>query len=134
MKNRPSTIFTLSCTASASSETPRSCTFASVPVFCRGSAAITTTSGLTSGPSAPRMRLPRASSMACSCSRVTALSISEVAPARRTIALCSDPERDERGLEPAARASMATNTPTRARDAEHGHHGGGQRTRTLSKL
>ncbi len=43
---------------------------------------------------------------------MTALTISESAPARRTIALPGDPEATRVALKPWARASMAMKTPT----------------------
>src|SRR5215471_3629519 len=98
-------------TSRAFGETPRTCTLASVPVERRGKGAITTTSGVTSGPSPPRAT-PGASSRIRTCSRVTLLSISEVEPARRTIALPNDPEETSVALNPLASESMATKTPT----------------------
>jgi hypothetical protein len=76
-----------------------------------GNEAITTTSGLTSGPPSPRST-PGASSTTRTCSSITLLSISDVAPARRTIALRADPEATRVASKPRARESMATKTPT----------------------
>jgi hypothetical protein len=76
-----------------------------------GNEAITTTSGLTSGPASPRST-PGASSTTRTCSSITLLSISDVAPARRTIALRADPEATRVASKPRARESMATKTPT----------------------
>ena len=45
-------------------------------------------------------------------SRTTLLSISEVAPARRTIALRGEPDAIKVASKPRASDSMATNTPT----------------------
>ena len=76
-----------------------------------GNEAITTTSGDTSGPAPPRST-PGASSMTRTCSSMTLLSISEVAPARRTIALRGEPEATSVASNPRASESIATNTPT----------------------
>ena len=76
-----------------------------------GTAAITTTSALTSGPSAPRA-ICGASSTIRTSSSVMALVISLSAPERCTIAFCGWPEEVSVALKPRASASMATNTPT----------------------
>ena len=55
---------------------------------------------------------PAASSIVRSSSRVIALTISESAPARRTIALPGEPEATSVARKPWAMASMATKTPT----------------------
>ena len=106
---------------------------ASVPVFFRGSAATTTTSGLASGPSAARCT-SAASSSGRSWSRVTALSSSDVAPARRTNALSGSPEVMSAAWKPLARASMATNTPTVPAMPRMATMVVRQRARTLSRL
>ncbi len=72
---------------------------------------MTTTSPDTSGPRASRAT-PGASSITWSSSSVTALTISESAPARRTIALRGEPEATRVAWKPCAIASIATNTPT----------------------
>ena len=82
-----------------------------MPVAFSGKAATTTLSGLTSG-SEPLRATPGMSSMTCIWSVLTALSISEVAPARRMMALLGDPDDTSVALNPLASASMATNTPT----------------------
>ena len=63
-----------------------------------------------------------------------ALSISEVAPARRTIALRSEPDDTSAAWNPRARASMATNTPTLPAMPSTATTVDAQRTRTLSRL
>jgi len=50
--------------------------------------------------------------MTRTCSSITLLSISEVAPARRTIALRGEPEATSVASKPRASESIATNTPT----------------------
>ena len=133
VKKRPSTTFTRSWTSRARGVTPRTWTRASVPLFFRGSAATTTTSGLTIAPPAARSTSP-ASSMTSSCSMVIALSISEVAPARRIIAFSSDPASTSAAWKPRARASMATNTPTLPAMPSTATMVDAHRERTLSRL
>ena len=76
-----------------------------------GKAAITTTSPETRGP-LPSRATPGPFSMTCSESSVTALTISESAPARRTRALRGEPDATSVALNPWASESIATNTPT----------------------
>ena len=76
-----------------------------------GTAAITTTSGLTSGPAASRA-ICGASSATRTSSSVTALVISVSAPTRCTIAFAGWPDETSVALKPRASASMATNTLT----------------------
>ncbi len=63
-----------------------------------------------------------------------ALSISEVAPARRTIAFWSEPDETSAASKPRARASMATKTPTLPAMPSTATTVEVQRTRTLSRL
>ena len=70
-----------------------------------------TTSGLTRAPALPRAT-PGASSMTRTCSSITLLSISEVAPARRTMAFWAEPDATSVAWKPRASESMATKTPT----------------------
>lgn len=102
---------TPSRTASTRGDTPRTWTLASVPVWRRGKAAITTTSALTSA-LGRSLTTPGASSTGRVCSRGRMLSSSEFEPARRTMALAGEPEETRVALKPLARASVATNTPT----------------------
>ena len=111
VRKRPSTRRTCRCTWSARGWTPRTLTFASVPVWRSGRAAITTTSGLTRG-TFPSRATWGASSITRTSSIVMMLVISLSAPARWTIALSASPEEVIVALKPRARASMATNTPT----------------------
>jgi hypothetical protein len=98
-------------TSSARDETPRTWTLASVPVLTSGNAATTTTSAEASGwPS--RRRTPAADAITRTASMEIALTISESAPARRTIAFSGEPEDTMVARKPRAIASMATNTPT----------------------
>src|SRR6266480_3260514 len=90
--------FTVGRTARALGETPRTWALPSVSRPFSGNEAITTTSGLTSAPASPRST-PGASSTTRTCSSVTLLSISEVAPARLTIALRADPEATDDRVE-----------------------------------
>jgi hypothetical protein len=106
---------------------------ASVPDFLKGSVVTATTSALTSGPSAPRAT-SAASSITRSCSRVTTLSISDVAPARRTMAFLGEPEVTSASSKPLERASMATNTPTVPAMPRIATIVLRQRARTLSRL
>ena len=62
------------------------------------------------------------------------LSISEVAPARRTIAFWGEPEVTRAASKPRARASMATNTPTVPAMPRMATMVVRQRARTLSML
>ncbi len=110
-KNRPAVIRTLARTSRTLAETPRTWTLASVPVRASGKAAMTTTSPEASGPRASRAT-PAASSIVRSSSRVIALTISESAPARRTMAFPGEPEATSVARKPWAMASMATKTPT----------------------
>ncbi len=111
MRKRPSTSFTLSRTESTRGETPRIWTLASASVPRRGKAAMTTTSGLTSGPEASRATWG-ASSTSRTSSTLRMLVISLSAPARWTIAFWGWPDEVTVALKPRARASMATKTPT----------------------
>ncbi len=111
MRNRPSTIFTLSRTERTRGDTPRIWTLASASVPRMGSAAMTTTSGLTSGPEASRATCG-ASSTSRTSSTCRMLVISLSAPARWTIAFWGRPDEVTVALKPRARASMATKTPT----------------------
>ena len=72
---------------------------------------MTTTSPEASGPRSSRAT-PEASSITRSFSRLTALTISESAPARRTMAFRGEPDATSVARKPWARASMATKTPT----------------------
>src|ERR1700730_11135067 len=92
-------------------ETPRICTFASVPVEINGIGATNTTSGVTSGPSEDRA-IPGASCSILTASMPTPPVISDVAPARITMALSTEPEDTSVALNPRASESIATNTPT----------------------
>ena len=112
---------------------PRTCTLASVPVVLSGKEATTTTSGLTREPAAGRAT-PGATSRIFTCSTVTLLSISDVAPARRTIAFSGEPDETSVAWKPRAMASMATNTATVPAMPSTATTADGQRSRTLLTL
>ena len=76
-----------------------------------GSAAITTTSALTSGPSAPRATCGASSTIRTSSSVDRARHLG-VRARRCTIAFCGWPDETSVALKPRASASIATNTPT----------------------
>ena len=75
------------------------------------SAAITTTSGLTSGPAGPLATCGASSTIRTSSADST-LVISLSAPARWTMAFSGSPEEVSVAWKPRASASMATKTPT----------------------
>ena len=104
-----------------------------MPVVFSGNEATTTTSGLTRGPAGDRAT-PGATSRIFRCSTLTLLSISEVAPARRTIAFSGDPEETSVAWKPRAMASMATNTATVPAMPSTATTVEGQRSRTLFTL
>ena len=72
--------------------------------------------------------------MTFNCSMVIELSISEVDPARRIMAFCSDPDSRSAAWKPRARASMATNTPTLPAMPSTATMVEAHRERTLSRL
>jgi hypothetical protein len=98
-------------TARTRGDTPRICTFASLSVPRSGSAAITTTSGLTTD-SDPRFATCGASSITRTSAIVSELVISVSAPARCTITFCGSPDEATVARNPRASASIATNTAT----------------------
>src|SRR5260370_7660323 len=104
-------ILTLLRMAKTFGATPRSSTLASVPVDRKGIGAISTASGVTKGPAAPRA-MPGASWIILAESIVTLLVISDVGPARVMSALSAEPEETSVALNPRASDSMATKTPT----------------------
>ena len=132
-RNRPSTIRTLSRTSRTCGETPRICTFASASPPLSGSAAITTTSGLTSGPASPRA-ICGASSTSRTSSTIITLVISVSAPARCTIAFWGSPDDAIVAWKPRARASIATKTPTVPAMPSTATTDDGQRAEALRRL
>src|SRR5262245_55006662 len=102
----------LSRTSKAFGPTPRSGTFAGLLSVLRGSEMMTTSSGESSAcPSARRATCGIASSSGISCFS-TALTFSDVAPFRITIAFCGDPLATSVELKPCAIDSVITNTAT----------------------
>jgi hypothetical protein len=95
---------------------------ASVPVFFKGRAAITTTSGLASGPVGRALDLG-ASSSGRSCSSVIALSSSEVAPRAADERVVRIARGHERGLEALGQGQHGHEHAHRSRDAQDGHDG-----------
>ena len=112
VKRRPSTNVSVSRTSNARGPTPRTGTFAGWLSDWRGSAMMTTSSGEVSGrPPASRATCGRLSTIGRSARR-TALTVSAVAPLRRTIALPGEPLATSVARKPCAMASVITNTAT----------------------
>ena len=130
---RPFTIRTLRRTSSTRPVTPRIWTLASVPVSFSGSAAITTTSALASGPAAVRAT-SGASSTRRKSSRLSTLVISESDPPRCTIAFSGSPDDTIAASNPCASASIATNTATVPAIPTTATTDDGQRSRALRTL
>src|ERR1039458_5972080 len=108
---RPAMILMFPRTASAAGSTPRSGTFASVPVERLGKLIITYNSADESGPLVPRAT-PGASAMTWVISWLRPLTISLSAPLRKMMALSSEPEAVMAIWKPTAMERTATSTAT----------------------
>src|SRR5438477_9329891 len=108
---RPRTILTLSRTLNAGGSTPRSGTFASVPVERLGRLMMTNSSADASAPSEPRAT-PVESAITRVSSRDMPLTISLSDPPRSTRAVSGEPDTVIARRNPCAMESTPTNTAT----------------------